>query len=476
MHKISQDAITFDDVLVVPRKAISKSSELSLKTKLTKNIYLNAPIVSAPMDTVTESRMAIYMARYGGIGIIHKNMSVEAQVAEVTKVKRSEFGVIKNPISLGPNSYLHEAEDLMRKYRISGLPITEYDKLVGILTNRDLRFEKDYTKKIYEVMTREDLITAPVGTTLAEAKEILDKHKIEKLPIVDESGDLRGLITTKDIMKSVQYPNSAKDSEGSLLVGAAVGISRNYIDRVAALVEALVDVVVIDTPHGHSQMVATAIGHIKEKYPSLQVIAGNIATAESAKFLIDAGADALRVGVGAGSVSTTGLVTGVGVPQITAIYNCAKVAAEAGVPVIADGGIKVSGDIIKAIVAGANVVMMGSMFAGCDESPGEIEMFQGRKYKKYRSLHAGDEEPLANMGLSLPDGVEGRIGYKGSAKEVLQQLIGNIKDSMYYCGANSINDLIENSHFVKVTTAGYIESRPHSIEVTKESHYLTATY
>ena len=476
MDKILQDAITFDDVLVVPRKTINKSDEPSLKTKLTKKIYLNAPIMSAPMDTVTEARMAIYLARYGGIGILHKNMSVEDQVSEITKVKRSEFGVIKNPISLGPNSYVHEAEELMKKYRISGLPITEYDKLVGILTNRDLRFEKDHGKKIYEVMTRENLITAPVGTTLSEAKVILDEHKIEKLPIVDETGDLRGLITTKDIMKSVQYPNSAKDAEGSLLVGAAIGISRNYIDRVAALVEALVDVIVIDTPHGHSQMVANTIDHIKSKYPNLQIIAGNVATEEGAKFLIDAGADALRVGVGSGSVSTTGLTTGVGIPQVTAIYNCAKVARSAGVPVIADGGIKVSGDIIKAIVAGANVVMMGSMFAGCDESPGGIEMFQGRKYKKYRSLQAGEEEPLANMGLTLPDGVEGRIGYKGSVKEVIQNLINNIKDSMYYCGAESIDDLIENSKFVKITTAGHIESKPHSIEVTKETHYLTSSY
>ena len=470
MEKIIQDGITYDDVLVVPRKTVDITTDICLRTKLTKKITLNSPIASAPMDTVTEARMAIYLARYGGIGIIHKNMSIEAQAAEVTKVKRSEFGVIKTPISLGPNGYLHEAEAFMKKYRISGVPITEYDKLVGILTNRDMRFEKDHTKKIYEVMTRDALITAPVGTTLAEAQAILDKHKIEKLPLVDEAGDLKGLITSKDIVKSIEYPNSAKDAEGSLLVGAAIGTAQGYMERVHALVAARVDVIVIDTPHGHDQQVANVIGNIKSKYPDMQIIAGNVSTAEATQFLIDAGADGIRVGVGVGSMSTTGQVTGVGMPQISAIMACAKVAAPHGVPIIADGGIKVSGDITKALVAGASVAMMGSMLAGCEESPGEIERINGRKYKKYRSLHAGNAKPVDHRGPRLPDGIEGRIMYKGSAKEVVRKILGNIVDSMYYAGAASVNDLLEHSQFIKITRAGYFESLPHSVEVTRETH------
>ncbi|MCL1936526.1 MAG: IMP dehydrogenase [Defluviitaleaceae bacterium] len=471
MHKLVQEAITFDDVLIVPRKIKENNLKTDLKTKLTKKLYINSPLVSSPMDTVTEARVAIYMARYGGIGIIHRNMSIEAQVAEVEKVKRSEFGIIKNPFSLGPNAYLYEAEDLMKKYRVSGLPITEYDKLIGIITNRDLRFETDYSKKIYEVMTRENLVTAKEGTSLSEAKAILDKHKIEKLPIIDENGDLKGLITTKDIMKAIQYPNSARDSTGCLLVGAAVGITDNYMDRVSLLAEKLVDVIVIDTPHGHSEKVANVIYEIKTKYPNIEVIAGNVATEEATKYLIDSGADAIRVGIGPGSVCTTGIASGVGMPQITAIYNCANVASKFGVPIIADGGIKVIGDVTKAIIAGANSVMMGYMFAGCEESPGEIEIFQGRKYKKYRSFHLNRENQINNIGLMLPDGVEGRIEYKGSIKEVLKNILRGIKDSMYYCGSFTIDDLIKNGEFVKITTAGYRESLPHSIEVTKEAQY-----
>ena len=468
MHKLLQEALTFDDVLIVPQKAPNYNSKISLKTKITNNIYLNAPIISAPMDTVTESRMAIDIARYGGIGIIHKNMDIKSQAAEVEKVKRSEFGVIKNPFSLGPNCYVYEASELMSKYRISGVPITEYDKLVGIITNRDLRFERDHNKKIYEIMTRENLITAPEGTTFKEAKEILDKHKIEKLPIVDEHGDLKGLITTKDIIKAIEYPNSSKDEGGSLLVGAAIGLTKNYLDRVRALVKSYVDVIVIDTPHGHSQFVAEAIHKIKTEFPNIPIIAGNVATEEGTLHLIKAGADAIRVGVGPGSVSTTGVVTGVGIPQITAIYNCTKAAKPHAIPIIADGGIKVTGDIVKALVAGANAVMMGSMFAGCQECPGETELYRGRKYKKYRSVQTNTGEPLASMGLELPEGVEGRIDYKGSVKEVIQKVLSSIKDGMYYCGSTTIEDLKQNANFVKITKAGYIESLPHSLEVTKE--------
>lgn len=467
MDKFLQEALTFDDVLIVPRKTTYDRSSVSLKTKLTKDITLNSPIISAPMDTVTEDRMAINIARYGGIGIIHKNLTIEEQVSKVEKVKRSEFGVIKNPFSLNPNAYVYEAAGLMAKYHISGVPITEYDKLVGIITNRDLRFEKDHSKKIYEVMTRENLVTSKEGTTLEEAKEILDKHKIEKLPIVDEKGDLKGLITTKDIIKSIEYPNSAKDIGGSLLVGAAIGLTKDYMERTIALVESLVDVIVIDTPHGHSVLVCDIINNIKNKYPSLQVIAGNVATKEATEELIQAGADAIRVGVGPGSISTTSIVAGVGMPQITAIINCAQVANKHNIPVIADGGIRCSGDIVKALVAGASTVMMGSMFAGCEEAPGSIELFRGRKYKKYRSISEDTDQPIHGMGLHLPEGVEGRIDYKGSVKEVVQNLIHNIKKGMYYCGASSINDLITHGQFVKITQQGLEESLPHSIEVTR---------
>ncbi|MCL1996634.1 MAG: IMP dehydrogenase [Defluviitaleaceae bacterium] len=466
MQKLTQEGLSFDDVLVIPRRAVSYNTQVSLKVKLTKTITLNAPIISSPMDTVTESRMAIAMARNGGIGIIHRNMTIEDQATEVEKVKRSEFGVIKSPFSLGPNAYVVEAEELMAKYRISGVPITEYGKLIGILTNRDLRFnDSSKYKKVYEIMTRENLITAPEGTTLKDAKVILDRHKIEKLPIVDEFGDLKGLITTKDILKSIQYPNSAKDESGALLVGAAVGLASDYMERVQALVESLVDIVVIDTPHGHCQAMVDTIKNVKHSFPKLPIMAGNIVTPEATEELINAGADALRVGVGVGSIATTGIVAGVGMPQITAIVNCARVAIPRGVPIVADGGIRSSGDIIKAHVAGASLVMMGSMLAGFEECPGGIELYKGRKYKKYRRNQDESDEPVHSMGLSLPEGVEGRIEYRGEVKEIIQILLKSIQDGMYYCGATSIDDLIENNRFVRVTAAGFEENLPHNLEI-----------
>lgn len=486
MHKLTQEGLTFDDVLVVPLKSDISLSNINLSTNLTKSIVLNAPIMSASMDTVTEARMAIALARQGGIGIIHKNMSIEEQANEVDKVKRSEFGVIKNPFSLGPNHYVYEADELMAKYHISGVPITEDDKLVGIITNRDLRFKMDHHKKIYEVMTRENLITAPVGTTLEEAKVILVKHKIEKLPIVDHKGDLKGLITTKDIAKTIQYPNSAKDKHGCLLVGAAVGITNDMLERVKVLVEAKIDVIVVDTPHGHSKVVIDAVNLIKKEFPNLQLIAGNVGTAEATLELIKAGADAIKVGVGPGSVCTTGVIAGVGVPQVTAIYNCAEAAKPYGIPIIADGGIKFSGDIVKAITAGANVVMMGSIFAGCDESPGEIELYQGRKHKIYRSMGSIADIEYANTNVNgyledrnetlVPEGVEGRIAYKGSVKEVIHELLGGVRAGMGYCGADSVEFLKENGKFIKVSAAGLHESHPHNIHITKETANYSVGY
>lgn len=486
MHKLAQEGLTFDDVLVVPLKSDISLNNINLSTKLTKSIVLNAPIMSASMDTVTEARMAIALARQGGIGIIHKNMSIEEQANEVDKVKRSEFGVIKNPFSLGPNHYVYEADELMAKYHISGVPITEDDKLVGIITNRDLRFKLDHHKKIYEVMTRENLITAPEGTTLEEAKVILVKHKIEKLPIVDNKGDLKGLITTKDIAKTIQYPNSAKDKNGCLLVGAAVGINNDMLERVKVLVEAKIDVIVVDTPHGHSKVVIDAVKRIKKEFPNIQLIAGNVATSEATLELIGAGADAIKVGVGPGSVCTTGVIAGVGVPQVTAIYNCAEAAKPYGIPIIADGGIKFSGDIIKAITAGANVVMMGSIFAGCDESPGEIELYQGRKHKIYRSMGsiADIEYPNNKQNdyledrnqTSVPEGVEGRVAYKGSVKEVIHELLGGVRAGMGYCGAESIEFLIENGMFIKVSASGLHESHPHNVHITKDTPNYSVRY
>jgi IMP dehydrogenase len=434
-------------------------------------------MMSAGMDTVTEHRMAIAMARQGGIGIIHKNMSIEAQADEVDKVKRSENGVITDPFSLSPEHTLADADALMAKFRISGVPITEGKKLVGIITNRDLKFEKNFDQKIKDVMTSENLVTAKAGITLEEAKQILAKSKKEKLPIVDDDYNLVGLITIKDIEKTIKYPLSAKDDQGRLLCGAGVGISANCLDRVAALVDAKVDVIVLDSAHGHSENVLRCLRMIKEKFPDLQVIAGNVATAAATKALIEAGADAVKVGIGPGSICTTRVVAGIGVPQITAIMDCYSVAKEYGIPIIADGGIKYSGDITKAIAAGGNLVMMGSMFAGCDEAPGDFELFQGRKYKVYRGMGSiaamenGSKDRYFQEGAKklVPEGVEGRVAYKGTVEDTVFQLIGGLRSGMGYCGCDTIDKLKENGQFIKMTSAALKESHPHDIHITKEA-------
>lgn len=479
MEKILKEGITFDDVLLVPAKSEVLPKEVDLSTKLTKKITLNIPIMSAGMDTVTEARMAIAMARQGGIGIIHKNMSIEQQAEEVDKVKRSENGVITDPFYLNPDHYVYEANDLMAKFRISGVPIVQNGskKLVGILTNRDLRFETDFNKKISEVMTSENLITGKIGTTLDEAKVIMGKYRIEKLPIVDEEGNLSGLITIKDIEKAILYPQSAKDEQGRLIVGAAVGITGDMMDRVDKLVESKVDAITLDTAHGHSAGVLKAVKAIKDKYPELQVIAGNIATGEATRALIEAGADCVKVGIGPGSICTTRVVAGVGVPQVTAIYDCAKVADEYGVPVIADGGIKYSGDIVKAIVAGGSVCMMGSMFAGCEESPGGTELYQGRKYKVYRgmgslgAMEKGSKDRYFQDDAKklVPEGVEGRVPYKGLLEDTVFQMIGGLRSGMGYAGAKDIETLRKEGKFVKITAASLKESHPHDISITKEA-------
>ncbi|WP_461811390.1 IMP dehydrogenase, partial [Faecalimonas sp.] len=438
---------------------------------------LNAPIMSAGMDTVTEAKMAIAMARQGGIGIIHKNMSIETQAEEVDKVKRSEHGVIIDPFSLTPEHYVYDADQLMGKYHISGVPITVDGKLVGIITNRDVRFEKNHNRKIADAMTKENLITAPEGTTLEEAQEILIRHKIEKLPIVDAEMNLKGLITIKDIEKAIKYPNSARDEHGRLLVGAAVGATADVLDRIQALVDVNVDVVVIDTAHGHSMGVIETIKKIKGAFPELQLIAGNVATAEATKMLIEAGADCVKVGIGPGSICTTRVVAGIGVPQITAIFDCAEAAKPYGIPVVADGGIKFSGDIVKAIAAGASVCMLGSYFAGCEESPGETELFQGRKYKVYRgmgsiaAMEKGSKDRYFQQDAKklVPEGVEGRIAFKGSVEDSVYQLMGGLRAGMGYCGTRTIEDLKENGRFVKITSAGLRESHPHDIQITKEA-------
>lgn len=479
MNKIVKEGITFDDVLLIPAHSKVLPNEVKLATNLTKTITLNIPLMSAGMDTVTEARMAIAMARQGGIGIIHKNMSIEKQAEEVDKVKRSENGVITDPFFLNPEHYVYEANELMAKYRISGVPITEPNskKLVGILTNRDLRFETDFNKKIKEVMTSKNLITAPIGTTLEQAKEIMGKHRIEKLPIVDSEGNLSGLITIKDIEKAIRYPESTKDEQGRLRVGAAVGITTDMMDRVDALVDAVVDVIVLDTAHGHSIGVIEAVKKVKAKYPSLQVVAGNVATGEATKALIEAGADAVKVGIGPGSICTTRVVAGVGVPQVTAIYDCAEAAKPYGVPVIADGGIKYSGDVVKAIAAGGSICMMGSMFAGCEESPGDTELYQGRKYKVYRgmgslgAMEKGSKDRYFQQDAKklVPEGVEGRVAYKGPLEDTIYQIIGGLRAGMGYCGAATINDLREKGQFVKITSASLKESHPHDIQITKEA-------
>ena len=475
--KIRARALTFEDVLLVPAYSEILPKEVSLGTKFSKNITLNSPLVSAAMDTVTEHRMAIAMARQGGIGIIHKNMSIEAQAEEVDKVKRSENGVITDPFSLTAEHTLQDADDLMAKFRISGVPITEGRKLVGIITNRDLKFETDMTKKIRECMTSENLVTAKEGVTLDEAKAILAKSRKEKLPIVDDDFNLKGLITIKDIEKQIKYPLSAKDDNGRLLCGAALGITANVLERVEALVKAHVDVVVLDSAHGHSANVIKCVHMIKDAYPDLQLIAGNVATGAATKALIEAGADTVKVGIGPGSICTTRIVAGIGVPQISAIMDCYEVAKDYGIPIIADGGIKYSGDMTKAIAAGANVCMMGSIFAGCDESPGTFELFQGRKYKVYRGMGSiaamengsKDRYFQTNAKKLVPEGVEGRVAYKGSVEDTIFQLIGGIRSGMGYCGAHTIEELKENGKFVKISAAALKESHPHDIHITKEA-------
>ncbi|MCI9526615.1 MAG: IMP dehydrogenase [Lachnospiraceae bacterium] len=477
MGTIIGEGITFDDVLLVPAYSEVTPNMVDLSTYLTKKVRLNIPMMSASMDTVTEHRMAIAMARQGGIGIIHKNMSIEAQAEEVDKVKRSENGVITDPFSLSPEHTLQDADNLMAKFRISGVPITENGKLVGIITNRDLKFEEDFTKKIKNSMTSEDLVTAREGITLEEAKKILAKARKEKLPIVDGNFNLKGLITIKDIEKQIKYPLSAKDAQGRLLCGAGVGITADMRQRVDALVKAKVDVIVVDSAHGHSRNILEAVKQIKAAFPDLQVIAGNIATGSATKALIEAGADAVKVGIGPGSICTTRVVAGIGVPQITAIMNCYNVAKEYGIPIIADGGIKYSGDMTKAIAAGANVCMMGSMFAGCDESPGTFELYQGRKYKVYRGMGSlaamengsKDRYFQENARKLVPEGVEGRVAYKGSVEDTVFQLIGGLRSGMGYCGAVNIETLKETGEFVKISAASLKESHPHDIHITKEA-------
>ncbi|KYH29315.1 MULTISPECIES: IMP dehydrogenase [Clostridium] len=477
MAIILKQGYTFDDVLLVPNKSEILPKDVTLKTNLTKKIKLNIPIMSAGMDTVTESKMAIAIAREGGIGIIHKNMSIERQAVEVDKVKRQENGVITDPFHLSPDNTVEEALNLMAKYRISGIPITVEGKLVGIITNRDIAFETNYNQPIKNIMTSENLITAPENTTVEEAKEILKKHKIEKLPLVDEENNLKGLITIKDIEKVRQFPNAAKDERGRLLCGAAVGVTKDMMDRVDALVEAKVDVITIDTAHGHSKGVLLAVKQIKEKYPELQVIAGNVATAEATKDLIEAGADCVKVGIGPGSICTTRVVAGVGVPQLTAVMDCVEEANKYGIPVIADGGIKYSGDIVKALAAGAKVVMMGSMLAGCEEAPGDVEIFQGRSYKVYRGMGSlsamacgsKDRYFQEDSKKLVPEGVEGRVPYKGLVSDTIYQLIGGIRSGMGYLGAPTLEDLFKNARFVVQTSAGLRESHPHDISITKEA-------
>ena len=477
MGKIIGESITFDDVLLVPSYSEVIPNQVDLSTHLTKTIKLNIPMMSASMDTVTEHRMAIAMARQGGIGIIHKNMSIEKQAEEVDKVKRSENGVITDPFYLSPEHTLADANELMAKFRISGVPITEGRKLVGIITNRDLKFETDFSKKIKDSMTSEGLVTAKEGITLEEAKAILAKARKEKLPIVDDDFNLKGLITIKDIEKQIKYPNSAKDAKGRLLCGAGVGITSNVLERVDALVKAQVDVIVLDSSHGHSANVIRCLKMIKEAYPELPLIAGNIATGEAAKDLIEAGADAVKVGIGPGSICTTRVVSGIGVPQISAIMDCYEVAKEYGVPVIADGGIKYSGDITKAIAAGANVCMMGSMFAGCDEAPGEFELFQGRKYKVYRGMGSisamenGSKDRYFQEGAKklVPEGVEGRVAYKGSVEDTIFQMLGGLRSGMGLCGTPTIEELKQRGRFIKITAASLKESHPHDIHITKEA-------
>ena len=477
MGKLIGEGITFDDVLLVPAYSEVIANDVDTRTRLTNKIQLNIPLMSASMDTVTEHRMAIAMARQGGIGIIHKNMSIEEQAEEVDKVKRSENGVIIDPFSLSPEHTIQDADDLMAKYRISGVPITEGTKLVGIITNRDLKFETDYSKKIKESMTSEGLVTAKEGITLEEAKQILGRARKEKLPIVDDDFNLKGLITIKDIEKQIKYPNAAKDDQGRLLCGAGVGITADVLDRVQALVDAHVDVIVVDSAHGHSANVLRVVRMVKDKFPDLQVIAGNVATGAGAKALIEAGADCVKIGIGPGSICTTRIVAGIGVPQITAIMSAYEEAKKAGIPIIADGGIKYSGELTKAIAAGADVCMLGSMLAGCDESPGDFELYQGRKYKVYRGMGSlaamengsKDRYFQTNAKKLVPEGVEGRVAYKGTVEDTIFQMMGGLRSGMGYCGAKDIKTLQETGEFVKISAASLKESHPHDIHITKEA-------
>ena len=482
-EKFGKQGLTFDDVLLIPAESNVTPNMIDLKTKLTKGITLNTPIITSAMDTVTESKMAIAIAREGGMGIIHKNMTIEQQAEEVDKVKRSENGVIVNPFSLTADKTVEEADQLMGKYKISGVPIVDDNgKLIGILTNRDLRFITDYSTRIEDVMTKDDLVTAPVGTTLVDAQKILMNHKIEKLPIVDDNGMLKGLITIKDIEKAVQYPNSARDAKGRLLCGAAIGVTDDVLERAKALIDAQVDVLVLDSAHGHSQNIINCVKKVKAAFPDIPVIAGNIATAAAAEALIEAGADCVKVGIGPGSICTTRIVAGIGVPQITAVYDVACVAQKYGIPVIADGGIKYSGDIVKALAAGANVVMLGSLLAGCEEAPGEMEIYQGRSFKVYRgmgsiaAMQTGSKDRYFQTGSKklVPEGVEGRVPYKGAVSDTIFQLCGGIRAGMGYCGAKDIPTLHETSQFVRITGAGLKESHPHDIYITKEAPNYSA--
>ena len=479
MEKFGKEGLTFDDVLLIPGESNVQPRDVDISTWITKNIKLNTPLITAAMDTVTETRMAIAIAREGGIGIIHKNMEIAQQADAVDRVKRSENGVIVNPFFLTPEHYVYDANRLMAKYKISGVPICENGKLVGLITNRDLRFmdESDYSQKIAQVMTNKDIITAPVGTTLKDAQQILKQHKIEKLPIVDEHGMLKGLITIKDIEKSVQYPNSSRDHNGRLLCGAAIGATPDVLDRVAALVDAQVDLLVLDSAHGHNDNVVKSVAKVKKAFPNVQLVAGNVATAEGTKALIDAGADCVKVGIGPGSICTTRIVAGIGVPQITAIFDAAEEASKHGIPVIADGGVKYSGDIVKALAAGGSVVMIGSLVAGCEESPGETEIYQGRQFKVYRGMGSlgamgrGSADRYFQSGNKklVPEGVEGRVPYKGALSDTIYQLVGGLRAGMGYTGCANIQELHDKARFVRITGAGLKESHPHDIQITKEA-------